>query len=87
MYDVLVPRKVLKRIERMPESIQDRMADLLRDLKEVGPLQPGWPNYGTLGPGRYHCHLPYKWVACWYHEKGTIRIEVYYAGSREDAPY
>ncbi len=87
MYDVLVPRKVLKRIERMPESIQDRMADLLRDLKEGGPLQPSWPNYGALGPGQYHCHLSYKWVACWYHTKGTIRIEVYYAGSREDAPY
>ena len=87
MYDVLVPGKVLKRIERMPESIQDRMADLLRDLRDSGPFQPSWPNYRRLGPGRYHCHLSYKWVACWYHEKDTIRIEVYYAGSREDAPY
>ena len=33
----------------------------------------------------YHCHLSYHWVACWRHEKETIEIEVYYAGSRENA--
>ena len=48
MYEVLVPRKVLKRIEKMPEPVQDKMADLLRDLKDLGPFQPGWPNYGTV---------------------------------------
>ena len=52
MYDVLVPKKVIRHIEKMPESIQDRMADLLRDLKDSGPFQPLWPNYGKLGPGR-----------------------------------
>ncbi len=31
--------------------------------------------------------LAHKWVACWKHEKNTIIIEVYYAGSRENAPY
>ncbi len=87
MYDVLVPKKVLKTIEKMPESVRDRMAELVQDLRDFGPLQPTWPNYGRLSSGLYHCHLSYKWVACWYHEKGTVRIEVYYAGSREDAPY
>jgi mRNA-degrading endonuclease RelE of RelBE toxin-antitoxin system len=87
MYEVLVSKRVLKNVERMPESVQDRMAELIQDLKESGPLQPTWPNYVRLRSGRYHCHLSYKWVACWYHHKGSIRIEVYYAGSREDAPY
>ena len=34
MYDVLVQKKVIRRIEKMPESIQDRMADLWGDLKD-----------------------------------------------------
>lgn len=87
MYDVLVSKKVLKNIQRMPETIQDKMLELIQDLKDSGPIQPSWPNYGRLSSGRYHCHLSYKWVACWYHDKGSIRIEVHYAGSREDAPY
>ena len=40
-----------------------------------------------LSETEYHCHLAYSWVACWRHEKYTITIEVYYAGSRENAPY
>jgi hypothetical protein len=31
--------------------------------------------------------LTYHYVACWRHEKETIIIEVYYVGSREDAPF
>ncbi len=50
MYDILVSRKVLKSISKMPELIQAKMA-------------------------------------CWYSEKGTVEIEVYYAGSRENALY
>jgi len=87
MYEVLVPKKVVKSIQRMPEPIQDKMLELIQDLKDFGPLQPSWPNYGRLSSAKYHCHLSYKWVACWYHHKRTLRIEVYYAGSREDAPY
>lgn len=44
-------------------------------------------NYSKLGPDNYHCHLSRKWVACWTNENGTLTIEVYYAGSRESAPY
>lgn len=36
---------------------------------------------------KYHCHLKYNWVACWIWEKGTFIVEIYYAGSRENAPY
>ena len=31
--------------------------------------------------------LAYHWVACWRNENGSIVVEVYYVGSREDAPY
>ena len=39
-----------------------------------------------LSKNEYHCHLNYRYVACWRHEKNTITIEVYYVGSREQAP-
>jgi hypothetical protein len=48
LYDVLVPRKVLKRIERMPESIQDRMADLLYDLGTSALFNPACPTKERL---------------------------------------
>ena len=31
--------------------------------------------------------LSYHHVACWYNENGTYKVEVYYVGSRESAPY
>ena len=71
----------------MPKGEQTKLAFLVDDLIESGPAQPAWPNYSKLTETRYHCHLSRKWVACWSHEKGTIEIEVYYAGSRENAPY
>jgi len=71
----------------MPVYIQDTFLQLIDDLKIKGPFQPGWLNYGKLGENEYHCHLSRKWVACWRNEKNTVIIEVYYAGSRENAPY
>ena len=87
MYQVILKRKILKNISKMPLSIQEKMAALIDDLKEKGAEHPNWPNYSKINKNEYHCHLSYKWVACWRHEKSTIIIEVYYAGSRENAPY
>ena len=69
----------------MPVRMQKKMANLVEDLRDNGPIRSDWPNFSKLGENRYHCHLAYKWVACWTHE--NMRIEVYYAGSRENAPY
>jgi len=74
-------------VRKMPAAMQDRLAILLEDLREHGPVAANWPNFSKLGTDEYHCHLGHKWVACWRCQKGTIEIEVYYAGSREDAPY
>ena len=87
MYQVRIGKSVLRRIEKLPFRIQQKLGNLVQDLQSNGPIQPHWPNFSRLSPGKYHCHLSYSWVACWYHEKGTVRIEVYYAGSRQDAPY
>lgn len=87
MYQVRLGKHVLKRIERLPFGVQQKLGNLVQDLRNDGPVQALWPNFSRLGQNKYHCHLSYKWVACWYHEKGTLRIEVYYAGSRENATY
>ena len=86
-FDVVLPKKVLKQLDKMPEAIQDKVLALVEDLKAKGPIQPEWKNYSKLGVNKYHCHLGYSWVACWWNEKGTLIIEVSYVGSRENAPY
>jgi len=87
MYSVKLKKKVQKNLEKMPVSIQDTFFQLVDDLERFGPVQSEWPNYSKLSQDEYHCHLSRKWVACWRNEKNTIIIEVYYAGSRENAPY
>jgi mRNA-degrading endonuclease RelE of RelBE toxin-antitoxin system len=86
-YEILVSKKVLKTIEKMPAPVQKKLVNLIDDLRDRGPLRSEWPNYSKLGADSYHCHLAHKWVACWQWRKQSIIIEVYYAGSRENAPY
>jgi len=88
MFNILVKKKVLKKVEKLPLLIQEKLSALVDDLREKGPVQSGWPNYSRIGKEKYHCHLSPKWVACWYYKKDkSLIIEVYYAGSREKAPY
>lgn len=60
---------------------------LVEDIKQNGAILKNWRNFSALGKNKYHCHLKYNWVACWIWEKGTFIVEIYYAGSRENAPY
>jgi len=87
VYPVRVTKKALKGLEKMPKDQQDRFHRLTQYLRENGPLAKIWPNFSSLGGNKYHCHLSFHWVACWTYEKEILTIEVYYAGSRENAPY
>ncbi len=87
MYNVVIKNKVLKSVSNMPKEQQIRFALLVDSLKNDGPFRTEFPNYNPLGENEFHCHLSHKWVACWKWVKDTILIEVYYAGSRENAPY
>ena len=86
-YSVLLTKKTSKRIARMPSKIRRKMFRLIRDLETEGPIQIKWSNYSKLGPNTHHCHLSYGWAACWRMMNDDKTLEVYYAGSREDAPY
>ena len=75
VYEVLVGKKVLKNIEKMPIPLQKKLVNLIDDLCEKGPLRIEWPHFSKLGEDRYHCHLAHKWVACWQWKKQSIIIE------------
>ena len=87
MFNIIIKKTVQKKLKKLPDIIQIRLSWLIDDLHDKGPIQDKWPNFSKIGKINYHCHLSYNWVACWSHEKDTIEIEVYYAGSRENAPY
>ncbi len=86
-YIVKIKRKIERNLKELPDRVQDLFSQLIEDLREQGPIQPYWPNYGKLSENEYHCHLTYRYVACWRQEQGSISVEVYYVGSREKAPY
>ena len=71
----------------MPKRVQKKMGILVQELQAKGPIRTEWKNFSKLRENDYHCHLDYKWVACWKIDKNSIIIEVYYAGSRENAQY
>ena len=71
----------------MPRREQVLFANLVEDLQRKGPERAEWSNFSKLSRNEYHCHLSYSWVACWRVEREYLEIEVYYAGSREKAPY
>ena len=88
MWTVMIKRRMERKIAELPQGIQDRFAALKTDLENDGPVQPSWSNYSRLSETRHHCHLTYRYVACWQVlSNNEMTMEVYYVGSRENAPY
>jgi len=87
MWKVDIKPSAERRAMKMPEAQKKLLLALRCDLEATGPVQPQWQNYSKLGGNKHHCHLSHKWVACWEETKTGVQIEVYYAGSRESAPY
>jgi len=86
-FDVRIQKKVARGLIKLPSDVKKLLFLLIEDMKADGPIQKSWHNFSSLGGNKYHCHLNYRFVACWTHNKGKIEIEVYYVGSREKAPY
>ena len=90
MWQVLVKKKIQKNIDKLPLSVKQRLFALLEQIEEKGPIRKEWQNFSELekNKNKYHCHLTYRYVACWEVLKDKkIIVEVYYVGSRENAPY
>ncbi len=86
-YEVKIKKKVARGLGKLPKNVLKLLFLLVEDLKAEGPIQKSCHNFSPLGNDKYHCHLNYRYVACWTWRKGDIEIEVYYVGSREKAPY
>ena len=37
-------QKIVKQIIKLPQSMQNKLEDLLNDLRDNGPIQNEWPN-------------------------------------------
>ena len=86
-YKVKIKKKVNRGLKKLPTNVQKLLFLLVEDLKADGPIQKSWNNSPPLENDKYHCHLNYRYAACWNYRQGEIEIEVYYVGSREKAPY
>lgn len=87
MYKVKTLKKAEKGMRKLPLEVCQKYKALVLDLEASGPEQPEWRNYSKLDKSRYHCHLNYHYIACWTYENEILTVEVYYVGSRENAPY
>ena len=88
LWTVDVAKKAAKSSKQMPLSQRALLETLIDDLETTGPVQGAWPNYSKLGKNVHHCHLSPKWVVCWEVVDKQVRIlNIYYVGSRKDAPY
>lgn len=86
-YEVRIRKKAARGLMKLPADVRKLFFLLVADLQADGPIQKSWRNFSPLGEDRHHCHLSYRYVACWTCRKNDIVIEVYYVGSREKAPY
>ena len=89
MWKVKVTGKAKKAKKILSKKAYDAFLVLLQEL-ENGPTAPSWPNYSKLDKITYHCHLGGGrpvYVTCWRGNKKIKVIEVYYAGTHENAPY
>ncbi len=82
--------KAKKQTEKLPQRVRLLLFQLARDIETTGPVRGGWPNYSKLGANRHDCHLKKGqpiYVAVWSEDRGTISVEIIYAGTHEKAPY
>lgn len=94
-WTVEVKKKVTKALKKLPEHVGAALASLTKEIELSGPHRANWKNYGPLSgkknEEKYHCHLSKgkpTYVACWeVTDKNGKKVEVYYAGTHEKAPY
>ena len=88
---VYINKNAIKRIQKLPKSVQNGIITLIKEIEAEGPVRGNWPNYGRLPDNRHHCHVKKghpTYVVIWKEIKSGIQIvEVIYAGTHEKAPY
>lgn len=94
-WNVQFTNKAVKQAQQLDENVLLVLQTLVDNLKTYGPA-PGshWHHYSKLHgkkqEDKRHCHLMKgkpTYVCCWEVFKPLNRIEVYYVGTHEKAPY
>jgi len=88
---VTLSRKVDKALKDLPQHVNDAAMALAKEIVVSGPYRANKPHYSPLGGNTFHCHIvgghP-TYVACWaIIDKKQRKVEVYYVGTHEKAPY
>lgn len=96
-WEVTLSGRANKEKGRLSPAIQSQLALLIKEMEILGPIRNNWKNFSPLkkGPGvpedSYHCHIKKgrpTYVVCWWIvNKKEKKIEVYYVGTHENAPY
>ncbi len=80
-----------KQYVKLPEGVKVRVDAFVIDMQLNGPVRGNWKNYSKLSQNTHHCHVKSgrpTYVVCWEVKDSKLRIiEVYYAGTHENAPY
>ncbi len=91
-WNITLNNQMNKRLKKLPEKVVLLTQLLVRDLSMFG-VYPGkqWSNFSKLSNKQFHCHLVKgrpTYVACWQLiDKSKHKIEVFYVGTHENAPY
>lgn len=94
-WEVQFTNRAFKQAQSLNKKVILILQVLLSDLARIGPA-PGkeWHHYGKLhgklGEDKRHCHLKAgkpTYVCCWEVYSLERKIEVYYVGTHEKAPY
>lgn len=90
-WTVKLTKAAKKQADRWRKPVRQKLAVLLQDIENYGPIRGNWQNYSPLGADWHHCHLRKgrpTYVAVWEVKDKEIRlVEVTYAGIHEKAPY
>lgn len=89
-WTVTFSSKARKQTIKLPVMIRELLFQLARDIESSGPVRGDWPNYAKLSGSRHHCHLKKGhpcYVAVWIEDRGTVSVEIIYAGTHEKTPY
>ncbi len=90
-WTVELTNRTYRQRDKLPDKIRALLDKLFKEIEISGPIRKNWKNFSRLLKDEYHCHVKDgnpSYVACWkvVNKKNQI-VEVYYVGTRENAPY
>lgn len=75
-----------REVPKLPRDVKLILDTAVVDMEREGPFPYGW-NVKELEKGKNRMWLKRKWRIVYTYEKAEIRIEIIYAGSKENVPY